>query len=135
MYFMATAVHPPEDSFDFAIPPEAARKLSPSLKAIMEKAMSMKPDDRFQTIEEFRDALHMQERVPCSRDKVPWLPAALLAASFMLFLFAESRLPAFYALFLGVLIYGFIWAVREIRKGSREPGRARHLSKKGDELP
>jgi len=119
MYFMATATHPPEDRFDATIPEDAARKLSPSLKAIMEKSMRMEPGDRFQTTGEFRDALQAKDRAPGLRRGKSWIPAAVAGFSLLVFLAAEVRLPAFSMVFLGILIYGFIWAVQEIRKGSR----------------
>jgi eukaryotic-like serine/threonine-protein kinase len=112
LYFMAAAVHPPEEKFSIGLSEDLKQKLAPELSRAIEKAMMVRPEDRFQTIDEFRRAIDRRSR---SFNKSVLLAIILGALAIAL---AESRVPYLYVLLLCILIYGFVWAVREIRKSS-----------------
>ncbi|MHC9539164.1 MAG: serine/threonine protein kinase [Vulcanimicrobiota bacterium] len=119
IYFMITGVHPPEEKFDIQLPVEYRSTISPELDRALKKAMKAKPDERFQTLDGFRASLDKKHH----RGRTKSMLLSIIAASvFSVFLAAEARVPFLYSLLLILLIYGFVWAVREIRKGSKRSG-------------
>jgi serine/threonine protein kinase len=115
LYFMVTGAHPPEDRFDIELPGDCRQNVSPLLGDAMKKAMKSKPEERYQTLDELRTALQPGGRR--RRFEHPAVLAGVVIALVSIVLCAEARVPAFYFVLLGILVYGFIWAVREIKKG------------------
>ncbi len=120
IYFMVSGIHPPEEQFDIQLPAEYRSKITPELDRVLRKAMKSKPDERFQTLDEIRASFGKEHHRGLTGSV---LLLILAAAVFSVFLFSEARVPFFYSLLLILLIYGFVWAVKEIRKGSRRSGK------------
>jgi serine/threonine protein kinase len=115
LYFMITGGHPPEERFDMELPDEYRSRCSPELRAALKKAMKERPEERFQTVDEFRESLTPRHE---RKKEASLILATIICSLILILVVAEARVPSFYLLLVFVLIYGFIWALREIRKRS-----------------
>ncbi|MDQ7826597.1 MAG: serine/threonine-protein kinase [Candidatus Eremiobacteraeota bacterium] len=117
LYFMLTGIHPPEDRFNLELPP--GTRHSPFVASLVKRAMRQDPAERFQSIQEFRQALEARHR-KSSAPALAGLPLMLAAVVLFAVCTAELRVSAFYTVLICLLAYGFVWAVRELRRRKTE---------------